>query len=636
VGYDELRRIIREEEPPKPSTRINTLGQAASTLSSQRKSDPKRLSRMFRGELDWIVMKCLEKDRNRRYETCNSLAKDLERYLHDEQVQACPPSRWYRLRKFARRYRVALATAALFLLVLVGGVVISAWQAIQAKHAEGVAKSAEAAANKSAAQLKAVNDFFFDDLLGQASPYENPVDANVTVREVLDRAARRIEKNKAVAEQPEVEAAIRGALGNTYNGLALFDKAKLHLDRALEISRRVLGEKHRDTLQVKTALAANAQFRGNLQEAENLLREAIADLPEVVGRDDQATMYTQTHLATVLQFEGKLDEAEPLYREIYEAGRRSGGENLETLRAGHLLAGIMYERGRLDEAESLIKKNLEACRRFHGSDDHPEVLISLMWEPMFLHARGKWDEAERKYRDVDKAGRRVLGAEHHDTVGNSYNLAVLLHVRGKLTEAEALLRESVRLFRKVQPNHPNMALALYALGDLLLDKGEFKQAEPELREALRIQRQALVKDHYSAGQTLAALGWALTKIDRAKEGEPLLREGLDICRKALPKGDWFTADTESLLGGCLAVQGQYEKAERLLLNGYNGLLTAAGNPPVTSSWPTRCMLSLHDSPGAPPAQIRQALDRIVTLYEAWDRPDKASEWRKKSENKPAP
>jgi tetratricopeptide (TPR) repeat protein len=115
VGYDEIRRIIREEEPPKPSTRISTLGQAATTASTKRKSDPKQLSRLFKGELDWIVMKALEKDRNRRYETANAFALDVQRYLADEPVQACPPSAWYRFRKFTRRNRRVLAVAGLIL-----------------------------------------------------------------------------------------------------------------------------------------------------------------------------------------------------------------------------------------------------------------------------------------------------------------------------------------------------------------------------------------------------------------------------------------------------------------------------------------------------------------------------------------
>jgi WD40 repeat protein/serine/threonine protein kinase len=112
ADYDEILRIIREEEPPKPSARVTTLGRAATTLSMQRKADSRQLSRLFRGELDWIVMKCLEKDRNRRYVTANSLALDVDRYLRDEPVEACPPSTLYRLRKFARRHKVALLIAA--------------------------------------------------------------------------------------------------------------------------------------------------------------------------------------------------------------------------------------------------------------------------------------------------------------------------------------------------------------------------------------------------------------------------------------------------------------------------------------------------------------------------------------------
>jgi serine/threonine protein kinase len=132
AGYDEIRRIIREEEPPRPSTRISTMGQAATTISTQRKSDAKQLSRLFRGELDWIVMKCLEKDRNRRYETANGLAMDVQRYLHDEPVLACPPSAGYRLRKFARKYRTLLQIAAVLMAILALAAAVSTWQAVRA------------------------------------------------------------------------------------------------------------------------------------------------------------------------------------------------------------------------------------------------------------------------------------------------------------------------------------------------------------------------------------------------------------------------------------------------------------------------------------------------------------------------
>src|SRR5262245_23200116 len=160
AGYDEIRRIIREEEPPKPSTRISTLDQErsvgtahdaadggqcppydAATIAAQRKSEPRKLRQLFCGELDWIVMKSLEKDRNRRYESASALARDIGLYLHDEPVQACPPSAWYRFRKFARRNKMVLTTAALVAAALVLGTIVSIWQGVRAIEAEHLAQT---------------------------------------------------------------------------------------------------------------------------------------------------------------------------------------------------------------------------------------------------------------------------------------------------------------------------------------------------------------------------------------------------------------------------------------------------------------------------------------------------------------
>src|SRR4029453_11317631 len=132
AAFDEIRRIIREEEPPRPSTRISTLGATLTDVSAKRKTDPHRLSKMVRGELDWIVMKCLDKDRTRRYETVSGLARDIERYLNDEAGEACPPSAGYRLKKLLRRHKGAVTATASVFLVLVAGVGISTWQAVRA------------------------------------------------------------------------------------------------------------------------------------------------------------------------------------------------------------------------------------------------------------------------------------------------------------------------------------------------------------------------------------------------------------------------------------------------------------------------------------------------------------------------
>src|SRR5262249_44392179 len=149
----EMLRLIREEEPLKPSARLMQLKESLATLAAQRQTEPARLTREVRGELDWIVMKCLEKDRPRRYDTVNGLARDVERYLHDEPVEACPPSASYRLRKFLHKHRGGVLMAAALVAALVLGVVVSTWQAVRATHAELealVARDAETAQRQEA------------------------------------------------------------------------------------------------------------------------------------------------------------------------------------------------------------------------------------------------------------------------------------------------------------------------------------------------------------------------------------------------------------------------------------------------------------------------------------------------------
>jgi serine/threonine protein kinase/WD40 repeat protein len=200
AGYDEMRRIIREEEPPRPSTRISTLGQAATTVCSQRKSDPKRLWQLLRGELDWIVMKALEKDRNRRYETASAFAADVQRYLHNEPVHACPPSAGYRLRKLLQRHRGPVLAVSLVVLALVGGIVGTTWAMIRAIDAEGEAVSAaqqkETALAAAQQSERHAEDRLFLALLNQARALR-----------IGGEAGQRFDSLKALAEAARIARA---------------------------------------------------------------------------------------------------------------------------------------------------------------------------------------------------------------------------------------------------------------------------------------------------------------------------------------------------------------------------------------------------------------------------------------------
>jgi serine/threonine protein kinase/tetratricopeptide (TPR) repeat protein len=244
AAYDEIRRIIREQEPPKPSTRISTLEAAATTVSGNRKCDPVSLRKLIRGELDWIVMKALEKDRNRRYETASGLAADVRRYLDDEPVQACPPSAWYRLSKHIRRHRASLATAATILFFLIVSTAASAWQAIRATAAE------RRATDNLELGLRAVDELY-EDVVGRS--FHNLRYAPTMPRSFLETAlpffqrysdARRVDPGVALATLragqvliqlrrfPEAEAAVRRA-EVVYQALLAVDPGNVQHQRDL-------------------------------------------------------------------------------------------------------------------------------------------------------------------------------------------------------------------------------------------------------------------------------------------------------------------------------------------------------------------------------------------------------------------
>jgi serine/threonine protein kinase len=278
AGVAEALRLIREEEPPRPSNRLSNSKDSLASISAQRKLEPTALPRQVRGDLDWIVMKALDKDRARRYATANGLARDIERYLSDEPVEAGPPSAVYRWRKLVRRNQRLLLTAAAVAIFLLVGAAVSFWQAVLAKAAEKQAlaerDAKEAArlaegeqrllalkqkerADEEAAVAKAVNEFLQKDLLAQADIANQPAAAqrnkNITVRELLDRSASGIKRRFQAQEL--TEAAIRLTLGRAYRALAEYPQAQTHLERSYTLRKDRLGPNHPDTLTTMHHLA---------------------------------------------------------------------------------------------------------------------------------------------------------------------------------------------------------------------------------------------------------------------------------------------------------------------------------------------------------------------------------------------
>jgi serine/threonine protein kinase len=298
----EVIRTIREEEP--------------SRLSS--------VNRIYRGDVETIVAKALEKDKTRRYASAAELAADIRRYLQDEPITARPSSAAYQLQKFARRNKALVTGVAAVFVVLVLGMVARAWEAVQARKAEKKAQQESAIA-------EAVNDFLQNDLLGQASAYnQSKPDPNITVRTVVDRAAQNIQGK--FGQQPEVEGAIRSTIGNTYQDLGLFPQAGKQLESALALDRRVLGLDNPKTLRAMADLSWVYEVQGKYAPAEALLQQSLEISRRVLGPEHRVTLRSMSTLGWLYELEGKFDRAEELLQKALEISRRVlGPENRATL-----------------------------------------------------------------------------------------------------------------------------------------------------------------------------------------------------------------------------------------------------------------------------------------------------------------
>ena len=292
----EMLRLIKEEEPPTPSTRLAQSAESLASLAMRRRTEPARLMKDVRGDLDWIVMKCLEKDRRRRYETARGLARDVERHLHDEPVEARPPSARYKLEKFARRYRTVLITTASFVLLLLFGLVFSSALAFlalkskvealaardatetarrQAVREATAARTAQRRANEEAAIARAVTDYLNHDVLGQAIPVNQAAagwkpNRDLKLREALDRPAASV--GSRFANQPRVEVVIRRTLGRAYQQLGEYDKAKIQFETALDRSQQLWGKIDLDTIRSRESLANLFSGQAEYAKAEPLLK----------------------------------------------------------------------------------------------------------------------------------------------------------------------------------------------------------------------------------------------------------------------------------------------------------------------------------------------------------------------------
>jgi serine/threonine protein kinase/Flp pilus assembly protein TadD len=422
AGLLDLLRRLREEEPPRPSTRVDTTAELP-TVAANRGVEPRKLSGLVRGDLDWIVMKCLEKDRTRRYATANALARDVERYLNVEPVEACPPSRRYRLRKFARKNRNLLAAAGAFVLLLAAGAAVSTWLAVRATAAERLANEerAQAVAEKDradeekgradeqAAVAEAVNNFLNQDLLIQVSPEHAP-ERDLKLRTVLDRASQKLEGR--FPNQPLVEAKLHTTLSAAYQSLGELARAEHHARRAYELYLDKLGPEGRHTVGAMNNLATALFDQRKHVEARDLYEKTIPLERKVFGPEDKITLASMSNLAGTYATLGQLEEARKLLEETLTIQKNVLGQgNRYTLTTMSNLAAVYKGLKQPDKALKLYQETVELQGK-HLKPGDPQAITTKLNYAELLVVQGEYPEGLRLRRATWEAAQQALDPDH--------------------------------------------------------------------------------------------------------------------------------------------------------------------------------------------------------------------------------
>ena len=425
LPFHEVLRRLREEDAPTPSTRLSSAHEVSGSAASARGTEPRQLANQLRGDLDWITMKAVEKDRNRRYGTPTELAADLRRYLENEPVVARPASAGYRLQKYVQRHRVALAFT-----VVIGALLVS-FGVVQAMQLRRITRERDRANRVSA---------FMTNMFKLSDPTEVHA-SNVSTRDVLDKASKDIETS--LSGDPEMQGQLMRVMGNAYKNMGVNDRAQSLLEQAVQVDRRSFGPSNAETLNAMTDLAWTLNQIGRIPEAEKLQRQALQIEEQKLGADDPTTLGTKMGLAVTLDQEGRHEEAEKLARETLDAQRRVlGPQDTSTL------------------------ANMENLGAMLGN-------------------QGKFAEAEKLLREAGELEGRVLGPENLKTIVASDNLAETLVYERHDEEAEQILHSNlVTVVRVFGPDHPELASIRYSLGCIALHRGQRDEAIDLFRSAV--------------------------------------------------------------------------------------------------------------------------------------------------------
>jgi eukaryotic-like serine/threonine-protein kinase len=575
-------------------TRHRSLAESARLIESAEPKPLGAVDRAYRGDIETIVAKALEKQKHRRYASASDLADDIRRFLRREPIVARPPSATYVVRKLAERNRPLVLGVAAGVLMLVAGAAASAWQAVRATRE---------------AQKSAAITGFLHQMLVSADPSEMK-GRDITVIDMLDEAAQKLDDG-TLEHRPEIEAYVRSTIGGTFFALGDFEAAEAQFRRSLELSRAGLGERHRTVASHLSDLALALRARGRAAEAESLLRGALEINRDATGGADTSTAAILNNLGSLLRGRGARAGADSMYREALgirlEVFGREHDAVSETM---NNLATLRMDEGDLASAESLYTESLAIRRKILGPD-HPETARILQNLGGLQHLKENYPQAETLTREALAIRRKALGDEHPDVAYTLLLLAAVLREEEKFEEATALAREAVALRRKaLGSEHPLLGRSLREMCVILLRAGDNAGADAAAREAMAIYARTQPREHPDIAGCETLRARALLNAGHYAEAESLARFALSVFKPSQPSTEILRFQATSILGGALTAQRRFAEAEPLVIEGYEGLMAnfqAVG------------------------FGRRDALARVVALYESWGKLDAAAAWRARGE-----
>jgi eukaryotic-like serine/threonine-protein kinase len=645
-GPAEVYNAVCQDEPARPSTAI-TKSENSDTakLSSLRNTTIEKLQKELRGDLDNIILMALRKEPQKRYASAEALSSDIRRFLSGHPVLASKGTRKYRAGKYLRRHKAGIAVAAGVFVLLIAFALTATFQNIRIAQQRDAAEKAKQKAEAESQKAAKVTDFLVK-LFETNDPAQSKGET-LTARQILDRGAERL--HKEFKDQPDVQAELMAKVGNIYEKLALYDQAEKLLRQSLSIHKKYYGYQHINTAGCITDLAVVLRDKGNLDDAENLLNEALSINRKLTGRNDLQLAGNLSALGSVLWEQGKLNDAEKIYRQAIELDRKvfkkehlqiasdvnslanvlsDKGQNAEAeklLREALAmdlklfgknhpevstvlsnLATVVRDNGNLDEAEKLLREALAIDLKLLGND-HPHIAVRLGNLALVLKDKGEFDEAEKLNREAMAIDRKVFGPESHDVAIDLGSIARVLWEKDQLDEAESFLRQALDIDRKVLGSeHPAIASGINTLGGILRDKGNLEEAEILFRQALAMERKLLGNDHPFVVGALSNIAEVYLYKQDIKNCIAYSNEALKIHLDTLTGGNRYRARAESIFGAALTKQNKFGQAEQLLLNSYK-------------------ILSKQEKASL---NTKKTLQRIIDLYEAWDKPEKVEQYRK--------